>query len=392
MTERFRDAFLCCTIALVNVAPAQGQDYPPGTFELTPKTHVELQSTIVEIDEQFGFLPQDLTLNLPPGFTARIFAAFDMQAEGPRFMAFDSHGVLHAVSRSSDEVVALPDRDDNGVADEVITVASGFERAHSLAFYQGDMLVADRGQIVRFQDLDDDGTYEDRSVLVNNIPTSGAHSTRTIVVDEIEEKIYLSVGWPVDMGRRTEPERGVILQFNTDGSGRRTFASGVRNVVGMDLHPITNQLWATNNGHDREGTELPPEWIDIIRENGFYGVPFAYPHQVYVDFSIPPYDDIPPLSATDSLSVQSMERPAALVPAHLAPMGIHFYTHDQFPSKYRNAAFVALHAGHAKLAPTPGYSVIALFNEPDGSTRIEDFLTGFQTGTEMAEVRGHRWG
>ena len=85
--------FLMWTITLVHPALAQ-QEYPPGTFELTPKTHVELQPTRVEVDEQFGFLPEDLTLNLPPGFTARVYVAFDIEPKGPRFMAFDPQGVL----------------------------------------------------------------------------------------------------------------------------------------------------------------------------------------------------------------------------------------------------------------------------------------------------------
>ena len=109
--------FFLWTTALVNPALAQ-QEFPPGTFELTPKTHVELQPTRVEVDEQFSFLPEDLTLNLPPGFTARVFVAFDIEPKGPRFMAFDPQGVLHVAMTSLDQIVALPDRDGDGVADE----------------------------------------------------------------------------------------------------------------------------------------------------------------------------------------------------------------------------------------------------------------------------------
>jgi len=74
-------------------------------------------------------------------------------------------------------------------------------------------------------------------------------------------------------------------------------------------------------------------------------------------------------------------------------MGIHFYDHDQFPLRYRHAAFIALHAGHAKLAPIEGYSVITLFADPDGgNARVADFITGFQTGTEEEEVWGYPMG
>ncbi len=379
-------------IALAASNPANAQEaYPPGTFQLTPEVELDLQEVPVIVPEEFSHLPDDLSLNLPPGFSARVFADFDFVQ--PRFMAFDDEGVLHLSDMRAEQIVALPDRDGDGVADEKIVVAQNFDRAHSLAFYQGDMFVGDRGRIVRFSDNDGDGVYEERSDFARNIPSSGSHSTRTIVIDEINQKVYLSVGWPCDFCPVSDPERGSILEFNIDGSGRRVFASGVRNVVGMDLHPVTNELWGTNNGHDREGTVAPPEWIDVLRDGGFYGIPLAYGYQVFADFSVPQYQEHLPLSQEDSLLVQSMRRPAALVPAHMAPMGIHFYTHEQFPPRYHTAAFVALHAGHAKLAPAPGYKVVALFSEPDGSNaRVADFITGFQTGTEMADVWGYPMG
>ena len=363
-------AFLV-TVAANNPASAQ-EEYPPGTFQLTPEIDLGLQPVPVVVPEKFSDLPDDLSLNLPPGFSARVFAEYDFSR--PRFMAFDANGVLHLADMGADEIVALPDRDGDGVADEKIVVAEGFDRAHSLAFYKGHMYVADPGRIWIFGDNDGDGIYEEREEFARNIPRDGSHSTRTIVIDETNEKLYVGVGWPCDFCATNERERGSILQFNTDGSGRRVYASGVRNVVGMDLHPVTNELWGTNNGHDREGTESPPEWIDVLRDGGFYGIPLAYGFQVFADFSIPDYRVHLPLSAQDSLLVQSMRRPAALVPAHMAPMGIHFYTHDQFPSRYRNAAFVALHAGHAKLAPAPGYKVVSLFSEPDGPRRALQIL------------------
>ena len=110
----------------------------------------------------------------------------------------------------------------------------------------------------------------------------------------------------------------------------------------------------------------------------------------HIDFDVPEYKENLPLTREDSLLVERMERPVALLPAHTAPMDIHFYRGDLFPQRYSSAAFVALHAGHAKLAPSPGYKVVALFTKPDGSEAYkEDFVTGFQTGTEMEDVWGY---
>ena len=379
-----------CLAALLTLAAAEtlaGEEYPPGTFQLTPAVNLRLQPVPVRVPERFSGIPRDLVLNLPPGFSASVFAAFGFQR--PRFMAFSPDGVLHLADMNARTIVALPDRDGDGVADEAIVAAGGFTRAHSLAFYKGAMYVADTHRIVRLTDGDGDGVYEDRESIVPSLPEGGWHSTRTIVFDEEQDHFYVGVGWPCDMCRHPDPERGTVLRFNADGSGRRVFASGIRNPIGMALHPVTNQLWATNNGHDTEGASLPPEWIDIIRDGGFYGVPFAYGYQVYVDTGLPRYQENLPLSRQDSALVESMERPVALIPAHLAPMALHFYTHEQFPPRYRGAAFVAIRAGHAKLAPVPGYSVVALFSEPDGSdARIADFATGFQTGTEVSDVWG----
>ncbi len=363
------------------------EDYPPGTFQLTPTVDLGLQPVPVHVPDRFSGIPRDLVLNLPPGFSASVFAAYDFTQ--PRFMAVSPEGVLHVADMRARTIVALPDRDGDGVADEAIVAARGFTRAHSLAFYKGAMYVADTNRIVRLTDADGDGVYEERENLVPSLPEGGWHSTRTIVFDEENDHFYVGVGWPCDMCRHPDPERGTVLRFNADGSGRRVFASGIRNPIGMALHPVTNQLWATNNGHDTEGASLPPEWIDIIRDGGFYGTPLAYGYQVYVDFDLPRYRENLPLSPEDSTLVESMVRPAALIPAHLAPMGLHFYTRDQFPARYRGAAFVAIHAGHAKLAPVPGYNVAVLFSEPDGSdARIADFATGFQTGTEVSDVWG----
>jgi glucose/arabinose dehydrogenase len=377
-------------LALISAQVLAQSAAAPGTFKLTPRVGVDLQPIAVHIPAQFGHLPDTLSVNLPPGFSASVFAAFE-EFDRPRFMAFDDAGVLHVANMNADQIIALPDHDGDGAADEAIVVASGFERPHSLGFYDGDLYVGDRGQIVRFMDGDGDGIYEEREVFADDIPSSGGHSTRTLVIDEKGGKMYLGVGWPCDLCRRDDgAERGAVLQFNLDGSGRRVYANGMRNPIGLAIHPASGELWGTNNGHDLEGVDGPPEWIDVIRDGSFHGMPFAYGYQVWADFSIPAYrDKILPLTAADSALVATMEPPVALLPAHLAPMGIHFYNHDRFPARFRHAAFVALHAGHAKLAPIEGYSVITLFSDLDGSNaRVADFMTGFQTGTEIADVWG----
>ena len=369
-------------------------EYPPGQIRLTPKIDLHLEPVSVE-----GL--SDRTLSLPPGFKVKLFSD---QVDKARFMAWDDHGVLHVANmktRGSNQwtpasgrqstVLALPDQDGDGRADTVYKAADDFHWPHSVAFYHGALFVADDFAIYRLEDRDSDGFYEERAVFAK-VPgfmgRSSEHVTHTLVFDESNDKLYFHIGSGCDLCREDDSERATVIQMNTDGTGRRIYASGLRNAIGLDLHPVTGELWGAGNGHDREGRDLPPEWITPLRDGGFYGWPLAYAYQVWTDFSINAYRRaIFPLTAADSLLVASMERPAALVPAHLAPMGLHFYKHDQFPPQYKHAAFVAFRAG--VLGSDPGYKVMALFAEPDGSNaRVADFLTGFRPDPNERAVWG----
>ena len=361
------------------LATLRGEE-SPDQIRLTPKVDLHLEPTPVE------GLP-DRTLNLPPGFKVKLFSD---QVDKARFMAWDDQGVLHVANmkpRSTwtpvpgrqSTVLALPDKDGDGRADTVYKAVDDLNWPHSIAFYQGALFVADDDAIYRLEDQDADGFYEERTVFAE-VPgfmrRAVEHVTHTLVFDESNDKLYFHIGSGCDICREDDPERSTVMQINTDGTGRRIYASGLRNAIGLDLHPVTGELWAANTGHDREGPNLPPEWITPLRDGGFYGWPFAYADKVWTDFSA--YGrSIFPLTAADSLLVANMDTPAVLIPAHLAPMALHFYEHDQFPPQYKHAAFVACRAG--AFGNDPGYKVMALFAEPDGSNaRVADFLTGFR--------------
>lgn len=369
---------------------AQEDSYPPGTVRMTPKVDLHLEPFSLIVPEKFkDQVPEDLTLNLPPGFTVKVFAVTGLR--GPRMMAFNSDGVLHVANMKAgaaseftpheddftSQIVALPDKDNDGVADTVIIAADSLRWANSLAFYKGDMYVADTHQIIKFTDSDGDLVYEKREIFADNIPTASTpHLTRTIAIDTSKDIFYLSVGSHCDVCRETDPERAAVLLFNADGTGRRVFATGLRNAIGLDIHPVSGELWGTNNGHTEAVDSLPPEWIGIVRDGGFYGWPFAYGYQVYINFEIRGHPQVLPITHEDSMLVKTMERPTVQVDAHSAPMGIHFYPSGNFPSQYINAAFVAYRSGF--LGPDPGHKVVALFVNPDGSNaKVGDFMTGF---------------
>ena len=286
---------LRCLFYILLVGSMLHAEYPPGQIRLTPKIDLHLEPVPVE------GLP-DHTLNLPPGFKVKLFSD---QVDKARFMAWDDQGVLHVANMKTrfgnqwrpasgrqSTVLALPDKDGDGRADTVYKAADDFHWPHSVAFYQGVLFVADDFAIYRLEDRDSDGFYEERVVFAE-VPgfmgRSSEHVTHTLVFDEFNDKLYFHIGSGCDLCREDDPERSTVIQMNTDGSGRRIFASGLRNAIGLDLHPVTGELWGAGNGHDREGRDLPPEWITPLRDGGFYGWPLAYAYQVWTDFSIDSY-------------------------------------------------------------------------------------------------------
>ena len=165
---------LVLALGFVGTIVSAQNEYPPGT--LVPEVDLGLQPVAVNVPELFrGAVPDDLMLNLPPGFSPSIFAAERLHK--PRFMAFDDNGVLHVANLGAREILALPDRNGDGVADESIVALSDLEESHSLVFYKGDLYVAEEHQIVRARDKDGDLVYEEREIFIANIPSEGWHDT-----------------------------------------------------------------------------------------------------------------------------------------------------------------------------------------------------------------------
>jgi glucose/arabinose dehydrogenase len=389
-------------IALTALAlPALGQtpqvaDPQPGDIFVTPRIDLGLQPVPLQVPAPYASAAlRDRELFLPPGFVVKVFAAGG-PLFGPRYMAWSPEGVLHVANmkvgggewapekdtseppprdQMRAQVVALPDEDNDGVADEMRVVADQLWFPNSIQFHGDFLYVADMHQVVRLRDGDGDGFYEAREVVVPDLPT-GHHRTRTIQIDAAREKLYVSIGSSCDLCRETDARRATVMEFNLDGSDGRIFATGLRNAVGLDIHPVTGELWGTFNGHDRSA---PPERIDIIRDGAFYGWPLAHGYRTWIDFAGQSSyrNEIFPLTAQDSALVETVPRPVAQAGVHLGPMGIHFYRGERFPETYRNAAFVAFRGGSN--AAVPGQKVLALFSDPDGrNARLADFLLGFQ--------------
>ncbi len=365
--------------ALMLLLTACGLAQVPDSVKMTPHRDLGLQPRTVRVPDKFtGKFDATHVVWLPEGYTAQLYWIGGLAA--PRFITWGPDSVLYVASSQNGRVFALPDKDHDGVADTAILAAEN-AFGHDVKFFNGAMYVATQRQVLKFQDLNGDGYYETRTVFIDNIAgtstnPNGGHVTRTIVFDSTNGKLYLSVGSSCNVCRETG--RGIIEQYDIDGTNRRVYATGVRNAVGMTLHPRTGRLWADNNGSDLQGNDIPPEWVDLVRENGFYGWPIAYADGDYFDYRIQDYGALLPLTAADSAMVRSMVQPAVLFQAHTAPMAIEF-TNASFPDQFRRGAFVARH-GSWNRDPAAGADVVYIDFDNDADTianYVGEFLTGF---------------
>lgn len=395
---------LCCVygVSIPHILHAQAgtkQRTIAQTGTLTPIRSLNLRTQPITVPQQFRTaFPDTRSLNIPQGYTAQIFYAGAMLNKA-RFMTWSPDSVLHVANMNSGTIVALPDRNRDGIADTAIIVANNLSGVHDMKFYRGSLYAALERSIIKLEDTNRDGIYETRSTFIANIAEGapqpgGGHRTRTMVFDSARRKMYLSIGSLCNVCRSQNPgdrdfSRALIEEWNDDGTGRRTFASGVRNAVGMTLHPRTGRLWATNNGSDWQGNDIPPEWIDMVRDGGFYGYPLAHSQGVFFSsFTInDDYRALLPITARDSAIVRSMApAPGALVQAHSAPMAIEF-ANPQFPPELRRGAFVAFRGSWNRTPPT-GYKVVYLdFDDATDTTAnfVADVVSGFQ------ETDGRAW-
>lgn len=320
---------------------------------------------------QGGGFKQSSLLKLPPGFRIGLFAS---SLDSPRMMALSPDGRLFVTEMDAGRVMILPDSDGNRQADSHIVYAGGLDNPHGIAFHAGYLYVAEEGRVIRYPYHAGDNKASKPQVIVPDLPTGGGHFTRTISFGP-DGKLYTSIGSSCNVCIEKNPLRASIIRCNADGSGREAFATGLRNSVGLAWNPSTGELWATDNGRDFLGDNLPPDEVNVIRQGGFYGWPFAYGNRV----------SDPQFGSQAPAKVKATIPPKIAIQAHSAPLGLTFYNGSMFPSAYQGNLFIAYHGSWNRSAPT-GYKVVR-FVVRDGNVvgGQQDFITGWLQG-------GSSWG
>ena len=306
-------------------------------------------------------------LKLPPGFAIDVFAD---KVGSVRFMAFDPAGTLLVSESSAGRVLALPDKNGDGKADAVKVVVKDLDQPHGLAFRDGALVIAETSRVQRFA-YDPGAMKASQPTLLARLPGSGGHWTRTVVFGA-DGAMYVSVGSSCNVCRESDQRRAAILRYNADGSGERLFSTGLRNAVGLAIHPVTGALWATVNERDWRGDDVPPDYVTEVRDGSRHGWPdcMTVRGKVQVDTSFikgAKCDDVVP--------------PTLEIQAHSAPIGLAFYTGTQFPEEYRGSLFVAYRGSWNRTMPT-GYKIVRIrFHDGHPTSAPEDFATGWLEGT-----------
>lgn len=306
--------------------------------------------------------PAELTV--PAGFTVSVFAS---NVTNGRLMAVSPDGVLFVACQSKGDIVALPDRDQDGRAGNVEVIASGLTRPHSLAFNKGHLYIATNPAVLRIKYAN--GKVEGIPQKFIDLPVSTTpHYTRTIGFDK-SGKLYVAIGSSCNLCEEEDPRRATIMVYNADGSGGRPYARGLPNAIGFDWDPNTGVLWADDMGEDKHGEEKPADEINRIEDGKHYGWPY------FID------NNSPNSNLTDakgSLTAADVTPPALALQSHLSPIDLRFYTGNSFPPAYRGAMFVALHGSSASARKEKiGYKVVRLVFKDGKPTGVEDFVTGW---------------
>jgi glucose/arabinose dehydrogenase len=340
-----------------------------------------------QIAPRSGALPQ-----VPEGFKVDLFA------EGlsePRIMRVAPNGDIFVAETIAGRIRLLRAADGGQKAATNEIYASGLDRPFGIAFYPSTgepkwIYVANTGSVVRFpyHSGDTKATGQPESIVAG-LPHGGGHSTRDIAFSRDDQRMYVSVGSnsndaegagrsgttaeaanaqrPLGASFGSETDRADVLAFDPEGKNRAVFATGIRNCVGLAVHPSSGDLWCSTNERDGLGDNLVPDYVTRVREGAFYGWPWFY----LGDNEDPRHPgERPDLKGRITV-------PDVLIQAHSASLGITFYNGGMFPDEYQGDGFAAEHGSWNRSSRT-GYKVIRIRLKQGVPTgEYEDFVTGF---------------
>ncbi|MEW5703863.1 MAG: PQQ-dependent sugar dehydrogenase [Pseudomonadota bacterium] len=323
--------------------------------------------------------PATAELRVPEGFRVTLFAEGLSHA---RWLCVTPEGEVFVAEPSAGRVTLLADRDGDGQAEFRSAYLEGLRSPHGLAFRDGVLYLADTARLWRAAHRP--GATQGKAEPLTPpgaLGTSGGHWTRNLAIHPDGTRLFVAIGSRGNLAEEPEP-RATIREFPIAGGAGKTFASGLRNPVGIAFYPETADLYTVVNERDGLGDELVPDYLARVEGGDFYGWPYAY---------LGPNPE-PRFAELDPDRVAKTKKPDLLFRAHSAPLGLLFYAGAQFPKRFRGDAFVALHGSWNASRPQ-GYMVVRVpFAEGRPQGWYEPFVTGFRLDGDGAPGRAEVWG
>jgi glucose/arabinose dehydrogenase len=338
------------------------------TASMPPKTSIKQTGNAPAA--YTGKLPLD-KIKLPEGFHISVFAE---NVNNARSMCYSPNGTLFVGTRDAGNVYALRDTNGDFVADQVYTIATGLHMPNGVAFRNGSLFVAEVSRIIRFDDIEKQLSKPPAPVVVyDQYPPEEHHGWKYIAFGP-DGKLYVPVGAPCNICEPEKPIYASITRIDVDHPAAPEIVQhGIRNSVGLAWHPVTKELWFTDNGRDWLGDDEPSCELNRATKDGMN---FGYPYCHAGDISDPKFGD--------KHACSEFTPPAQKMGAHVAPLGLQFYTGSMFPAAYKNQIFVAEH-GSWNRAQKSGYQISLVKLDANGnSLGKEAFATGWlQPGDEV---------
>ncbi|HCT52572.1 MAG TPA: sorbosone dehydrogenase [Balneola sp.] len=316
-------------------------------------------------------------LEAPAGFEISIFAE---DVTNARQMAMSDSGILYVGSRREGKVYAVVDNNNDFRADSVYTIIEGLRLPNGVAYKDGALFVAEVSKIWRFDNIDQNYTDSPEPVLVTDeLPTEGHHGWKYIAFGP-DEKLYVPIGAPCNICNHEEdnPLFATLTRMNPDGSEHEIVAKGIRNTVGFTWHPETGNIWFTDNGRDWLGDDIPPcELNEITGKDQHFGYPYLHGNDVWD----------PKFGEEGKPMADRFKKPVQELGAHVAPLGVIFYSGNMLPSTYKNRALIAEH-GSWNRSSKVGYQISqVIFDDGGNAIEYKPFITGWLAGEEDIQGR-----
>jgi glucose/arabinose dehydrogenase len=303
-------------------------------------------------------LPVD-RLKLPKGFKIEVFASGIPDA---RSIRIGDKGTVFVGNRVQDKVYAIVEKDGKRT---VKVIASGLYRPNGLAFVNGTLYIAELSKISKIEKIEDNLDNPPKpTVIYDNLPKDEAHGWKFMALGP-DNKLYFEVGQPCNNCIPSDAH-GQIRRINLDGTGMEVVARGVRHSVGFDFHPVSKELYFTDNSRDWLSEDLPNDELNRVTKVGqHFGSPYCY------------QGNLPDTEFGWGRSCSEFVPPVALMGPHAASLGMRFYNGTMFPAEYRGQILVARHGSWNRSNKFGGDIALVKLNK-DGSVKsVEPFITGF---------------